>query len=109
MRQLVLAIGLIFSADTFSEIEYGGVSKISNYISYNQYGEGDVVFRVENPMPKCHGYWIAKTDPGFEANLSSILAAYHSKIKIKVSGHDDQKWPGSSNFWCKLYSIEYVQ
>ncbi|ALU41478.1 hypothetical protein [Pseudoalteromonas rubra] len=47
-----------------------------------------------------------KPDPGFDANLSVLLSAYHAKSKVIARGHDDQIWGGSSGRYCLLYSIE---
>jgi hypothetical protein len=94
---------------TLAATETTATASINRLISYNQYGGGDVVFTVDKPSAGCHGYWITKADPGFDANMSMILAAYHSKAPVRVHGHNDQKWQGSGAFWCKLYAIEHIQ
>jgi len=113
MHKFVLAFLLsVVSLSSFSApYEATGVTTLSRFISYNQYGNGDVVFRVKNPSPTCHGYWITEKDPGFNANLSAVLAAYHAQSKVKIRAITDQeyKWAGSSYHWCKLYSIEYPE
>lgn len=98
----------LFSAGSYA-LEASPVSTITRFISYSQIGNGDVVFRIKNPTVGCFGYWMNKADPGFEANLSMALAAFHSKTSVKIQGHEDQKWGGSGNFWCKLYAIEYPE
>jgi hypothetical protein len=100
---------LLFPSLGSAATEASGLTTINRMISYNKHGEGDVVFTVDKPTSGCYGYWLTKADPGFDANLSMILAAYHGKTIIKVYGLDDQKWTGSANFWCKLYAIEYPQ
>lgn len=110
MKKIVLLFVLFFGASLAEAAqEASSVTTISRFISYNQYGGGDVVFRIANPTSSCFGYWINKEDVGFNANLSLILAAYQAKTKVKLNGYTDQKWPGSSNFWCKLYAIEYPE
>ena len=109
MNKVILLIVLLFGINLVEAAESSQLSTITRFISYNQYGGGDVVFRIANPTANCFGYWINKDDAGFNANLSLILAAYQTKTKVKAYGHKDQKWSGSGNFWCKLYAIEYPE
>lgn len=109
MKTIILLLVLIVSTNVVEAAEASQLTTISRFISYNQYGGGDVVFRIENPTSNCFGYWISKDDLGFNANLSTILAAYQAKTKVKIYGHTDKKWSGSGDFWCKLYAIEYPQ
>lgn len=81
----------VFTAGSYA-LEASPVSTISRFISYSQFGDGDVVFRIKNSTVGCFGYWMNKADPGFEANLSMALAAFHSKSSVKIQGHEDQKW-----------------
>lgn len=108
MKKLIyLALLLSFGAtDCFAENESTEQTTIKRLISYNQYGDGDVIFTVNNPSSNCYGYWITKSDAGFDANFSVILAAYHAKATVKVYGLNHIKWSGSGNFWCKIYAIE---
>ncbi|MEC4726876.1 hypothetical protein HWQ46_15090 [Shewanella sp. D64] len=107
---LTLLLFLLFGVNnSYAAIESTGQTSIKRLISYNQYGGGDVVFTVNDPSSVCYGYWLNKSDAGFDANLSMVLAAYHSKAKVRIYGHDDQKWNGSGNFWCKLYAIEHTE
>jgi hypothetical protein len=109
MKKFILLIALLLGANLVEAAEGSQSTTIKRFISYNQFGGGDVVFRIANPTANCFGYWINKDDAGFNANLSLILAAYQTKTKVKVTGLTDQKWPGSGNFWCKLYAIEYPE
>jgi hypothetical protein len=109
MKKIILGILLLLGINHVEAAEASQVTTVTRFISYNQFGGGDVVFRIANPTVNCYGYWINKNDAGFNANLSLILAAYQTKTKVKVTGLTDQKWPGSSNFWCKLYAIEYPE
>lgn len=100
---------LVSSFSAFSATETTATTSINRLISYNQYGGGDVAFTVVHPSAGCDGYWINKADPGFDANMSMILAAYHAKAPVRVHGLNDQKWQGTGSFWCKLYAIEHIQ
>ena len=66
-----------------------------------------VIFKVANPISECSdGYWIAKSDIGFQANVSMILAAYAAKSSVVVDAYIDKPWPGSGAKYCKLNSLE---
>lgn len=105
IKSIILVLLLSFGAtDCFAETESTGQTTIKRLVSYNQ--QGDVIFTVNNPSSNCYGYWISKSDAGFDANLSMVLAAYHAKSPVRVYGLNHIKWSGSSNFWCKLYAIE---
>jgi hypothetical protein len=109
MKKVILLIILLLGTNVVEAAEASQSTSITRFISYNKFGGGDVVFRIANPTANCFGYWISKGDAGFSTNLSLILAAYQTKTKVKVTGLTDQKWPGSSSFWCKLYAIEYPE
>jgi hypothetical protein len=82
------------------------ISNISAVYSYNQYGNGDVVFKINNPVPDCiDGYWLTKTDAGFQANMATILLAFQANTSILVHGAPTQLWSGSTGKYCKLYAI----
>jgi hypothetical protein len=81
-------------------------AKVSKLMSYAEYGGGDLVFVLETNGSICKsGYYLKKTDPGFEAGLSMLLSAYHAKTPIRVDGHTDQRWAGSSGYFCHVYDI----
>src|SRR4051812_13564388 len=78
------------------------ISYVASYSS-NEW----VIFKVANPITECSdGYWIAKSDVGFQTNVSMILAAYASKSSVAVDAYIDKPWPGSGAKFCKLNSLE---
>lgn len=104
-----LCLLILFISNIANANNYVGVNntKIIRVSSYNQYGNGDVVFVIENPIAQCSGgYWITKDDKGFNANLSMILSAYQAKNPVTIFGLPDQLWSGSSGKFCKLYNID---
>ncbi|WP_367987505.1 hypothetical protein AB2S62_13540 [Vibrio sp. NTOU-M3] len=111
MKKNILLLMLLAPAFVManSTRESSGRTTITRVLSYNEFGAGDAVFQVANPGSQCFGYWITKGDPGFEANLSMIIAAYQAKSTVIVHGltAENKKWAGSSHNWCKLYAIEY--
>ena len=107
MKLRIGILCLLFSSAAMGQAYIGTTqTKIISVDSYNQYGDGDVLLRVENPVPECSdGYWLTKSDPGFQANLSLILSGYQAKNPTIVYGLPGQLWTGSSGKYCKLYSL----
>ncbi|QUJ69864.1 hypothetical protein KDD30_16970 (plasmid) [Photobacterium sp. GJ3] len=112
MRLLVVLLaGLLSMSANAVNMNYvgSGVSTIKILHSYSEYGGGDVYFTLTEPETTAcpNGYWLRKTDPGFEANLSMAIAAYHAKSSIEAYGLSDEIWSGSNGKYCRLYAISY--
>lgn len=91
-----------------STISTSTVTQLIRLTSYNQFDGGDVTLEVSNPPAACpDGYWLNKSDAGFSANLSMLIAAYEAKTTLTISALPDQLWPGTSGTVCKLYDIQY--
>lgn len=84
---------------------------ITEIHSYPEYGNGDVIFKVAHQGDICKGYWLAPSTPGFAANLSLLLSAFHSESKVRIWGQtqSDKKWDGSGTHFCKLYNISLIK
>ncbi|WP_072682467.1 hypothetical protein [Arcobacter sp. LA11] len=67
-----------------------------------------VLFKIENPIDECTGYFITKSDIGFDANLSMVLSAYHSKNKLVIHGVPEILFSGSSAKYCKASAIHFL-
>lgn len=107
MKKIFGLLLVFVCCSTFAAIVPTGLTKITYLSSYNQYGGGDVIFSVANPIAGCeNGYWISKADGGFNANLSMLLSSYQTKNSIKIYGLSDQIWGGSAGKYCKMYMIE---
>ena len=108
MKYILLAFTLLLTSIQAIATEYSYQSKITMVQSYPEYGEGDVIFKINNPATICKGYWLSPSTPGFNANLSLVLSAYHSTADVRIWGHEEasNKWPGSTTHLCKLYSIK---
>lgn len=48
MKKIILLVALLFAANFVEAAEASSLTTISRFISYNQYGGGDVVFRIAN-------------------------------------------------------------
>lgn len=111
MKRTVFCMTLALACSLAVANEPSVETTISEIQSYPEYGSGDVIFKVANPGEICKGYWLAPSTPGFDANLSLALSAFHSASKVRVWGHTqaENKWGGSSTHLCKLYSIKLVK
>jgi hypothetical protein len=103
-------IGLIaafFTSGAFAQAALQSPSTtLSAVYSYNQWGNGDVAFKVANPIPECiDGYWLTKADAGFQTNMATILLAFQGNTSVVIYGIPSQLWSGSTGKYCKLYSI----
>lgn len=105
VAQSLFLVLLFPSLATSQSYIASGETQIRIIDSYNQ-ANGDVVFTLASPIAQCYGYWLAKTDVGFNASVSVILSAYQAKNKVLVYGLPGQLWTGSAKPYCKLYSIE---
>ncbi len=78
--------------------------KISALTSYTTYGNGDVLFEMEQLPASCNGgFWLKKDDPGFSSNLSIVLSAFHAGATIKAAGYDTELWPAASSAnYCRV-------
>ncbi len=111
MRSLYLGLLAAVSFSSFAintAFEVSPQSTIATINSYSEYGGGDVHFTIASPSTKCpNGYWLRKTDPGFQANLSMVIAAYQAKSIIRINGLLNELWPGTTGRACRVYSVSY--
>ena len=110
MVKIILGFLLIFmSGSAFSATEASISSKVKEIYSYSEYGGGDVIVKLESNSVNCSdGYWLKKIDPGFQVNVSMLIAAYQANNQLVLKGHTDQMWPGSSGKFCHVYSVNYM-
>ena len=88
--------GSAFAAESFH-------AKIVTISAYTSFGNGDVILTVDSQPTGCDaGFWLSKSDPGFSSTLSVLLAAFHAKSKISISGDPNQLWGGTTSKYCKI-------
>lgn len=116
MKQVLIIlftiISLAISTANANTIEHSNISQITSVKSYMNWGTGDVVFNIEDRTSTCVGYWFNKNEPGYYANLSLLVSAYHAQSPLYISADTSTaaKWDGSlSDHYCKLYKIAYTQ
>ena len=107
MKILAIICFSLASFPAFSDNETSPLSKVNRILSYTEYGQGDVIIKLESNGQQCeHGYWLRPSDPGFQANLSTILSAYHAQSNVILKGEPSNLWPGSSGSYCHIYQID---
>lgn len=106
IRAAAILCILLFATSASAYISTSDTT-ITTIYSYSEYGSGDVVFRVAAPLTDCEGgFWLKRSDPGFNANLTLLLAAYQSRSTVMIYANPDQIWSGSGSKYCHLYAIQ---
>lgn len=77
---------LFMTNNAIASVEYSRPGQVTRLITYNSYGDGDVVFRISEPTASCYGYWLSPTDSGFKNSLAFILSARHTNTDVAVGG-----------------------
>jgi hypothetical protein len=81
----------------------GNVGRVTSFYTFSDFGNGDVVLSVQNPLPTCQdGFWVRMTDPGAKVLTAQLLAAFHAGTELQVWGYDHELWAGSSGRFCRL-------
>ena len=106
---VIMAIVISATPSTaLSALENSPVTKIAELYGYGEYGNGDVLVKLETNGTTCsNGYWMNKSDIGYETLLSMILAAYHADKTIGFQGENSDMWPGSSGSFCRIKRVDY--
>lgn len=81
-------------------------SRITSGAVYSQYGQGDFIFNISNPIDECpSGFWVRPTDPGYTEVIANVRAAISNELNVVASGEPDLVWPGSRDVRCHLYHL----
>lgn len=105
-RSLMVFIGIFVSGASLGADQITSETTISKIYTYTQYGGGDALVIVANPATNCaDGFWLAPADAGSKSTLSSLIAAYHARSKVRIVASDTSLWPGSSTgTFCRILS-----
>lgn len=107
MKLLTIFILITFSISSFA-LEKSPSSKIKRLISYSKYGNGDIYVQLESSGSICsYGYYVNENSAGYKNNFSMLLAAYQAKTSVVVEAYEQNRWAGSSNPVCEIYSVTY--
>ena len=89
MKRIIKGIMLlisIFAAHSLAS-EASPKSIVKRFVSYSNYGNGDVFVSLENNGSICnYGYYLNNEDQGFEDTYSMLLSAYHANAKVILIG-----------------------
>lgn len=110
--KVVSTLALLSAAVTTpaqTNLQNTGHTRVARITVYPEYGNGDVVFTVENPAPGCgDGFWLSPVSPGFKQTLTILLMLKSSGAKFETLGSPDRLWPGSSGKYCAVYALSPV-
>ncbi|MDX3775821.1 hypothetical protein QE250_17055 [Chromatiaceae bacterium AAb-1] len=99
---------MLFSFKVSAELEISAPAKVIRIVGYSERNNGDVVVEMDKNSSFCSaGYWLRRTDPGFDTNLSLLLSAYHAKNNVILRGEKTIIWKGSAKVFCYLDSVEF--
>ncbi len=101
---------LLVGVATFSIGAYGvdSTSKITKIKSYIEYGAGDILVYVENPVPGCDVYWVDGDAVGSKNALSILLSAKALNVPITAGVLVGQEWAGAPGSpYCRIITVSY--
>ena len=101
--RLPLLIGTTLFSVLSTAAEREAIGTVTKLYSYAQYGGGDIMVEVSNPVAGCdRGYWLSPQDPGFKTTYALLLSMYHTQEQVRVGGDDTQLWTGSQHIYCRV-------
>ncbi|XOV77599.1 MAG: hypothetical protein ACFHVJ_11630 [Aestuariibacter sp.] len=105
MLKTIVGFLLFITLSSFANEDI--TSKVQWLSVYTEYGNGDVGFLTQEKGTICYGYWISGDAPGLNQAYSTLLSAYHSDspVQLNVSPAESEKWPASSNHYCKVIRL----
>jgi hypothetical protein len=90
--------------------EVSGTATINWLQTYqgNSWPAADTIFTLTNgPAGSCVGFWLRPSDPGYQANYATLLAAQIAKRAVTVYALDNQLWTGSGTAYCLVDAIKW--
>ena len=105
---LVLLDGVVTSAS--AAVLLSSPVTISTLYTYPQFGGGDVVVQVSQPLAGCEsGFWLSASDPGFKSVYAQLLLARAARTVLSIWAYSDQIWTGSSGNTCRIQAVGDLQ
>jgi hypothetical protein len=101
--RLALLIGAALFPMLSTAAEREAIGTVTKLYSYTQFGGGDIMIEVSNPVAGCdRGYWLSPQDLGFKTTYALLLSMYHTQEQVRVGGDDTQLWTGSQHVYCRI-------
>ena len=105
LLQYTLAVGLCTGVLAAHAMVSTTPAHVTKFHIYTDYGEGDVVFRVDATVAGCDGFWLPPTDPGFRQTYAALLLVKATGATLEVTADESRVWPGSSARYCRVDSL----
>jgi hypothetical protein len=104
MRIGLTLIVTLLATSAAQAVEISTIPTQIGYVhAYPNYGNGDVIFSVANPISGCSGFWLPPSDPGFKQTYGMLIAAKSAQASVMVWADPNQLWPGSpTGQFCRL-------
>jgi hypothetical protein len=103
--KMVAAMGvaaLLFSlAAAAQSVVPTPVTRVTRVMTYSQFDGGAVLFQTRDIITGCeNGFFIRKSDPGFDALLSLLLSTHRDGAPVQVYAETGVLWPFSAGNYC---------
>jgi len=112
-RRRAVAIGaawlsVLFATGALADVTVGPTT-ITKYITYTDFGGGDVVFWVNGAMPTgcASGFWLPASGAGFKSEYAALMVAYTAGLPLVIYADPSTSWLGSSSGqFCRVTSLQ---
>lgn len=107
MKIWLLAFLLLCPATVVAATQVSPKAYVKKIIAYSEQN-GDVLVQLTRNGSQCSsGYWLRRTDPGFQANYEILLWAFQSGFNsVVIEGSSLRIWPEASlGVYCHAYSV----
>ena len=94
IARAALLLGASFAAN--AALVQGEIGQVTRMRAYSDFGNGDVVLWVQNPLAGCDGFWFRTTELNGKEFFAQILASQKTQLPMFLTADDDQIWPGSA-------------
>ncbi|MCH7345383.1 hypothetical protein LZ017_18555 [Pelomonas sp. CA6] len=79
--------------------------RITKYLVYTDYGNGDFVVYSDTVVPGCDAFWLSATDPGYKQAYAAVVTAKATSSNVSLYVYDTTFWPGSTSKICKIRGV----
>jgi hypothetical protein len=106
MTGLLVAALLLTAFNAKAAIVAATNVTITSLYTYPQYGGGDVVIQISQPVAGCGGgFWLSGSDPGMKTVYAQLLAARLTRATLAIWAFNDQIWTGSGTPTCRIQAV----
>lgn len=109
MKKLLSVLVLLYPLAVVAVTQESPKTSVKKIVSYSERGRGDVVVQLTKNGSQCSsGYWLRKTDPGFQANYEMLLWAFQEGLSsVVIEGNSLRLWSGASmGVYCHIANVQ---